>query len=268
VILAIDIGNTTIEVGILDEGKIKTSWRLRTDRHRLADEYGIQICELLRISEIPRPGFEGIIISSVVPSVRREFVTMCDRYFQIPPTIVSADEDLGIELRCDYPEEVGADRITTVVGAYHEYGGPLIVVDFGTATTFDAISDDGAYLGGIIAPGIHISMDALFDRTALIRRIGLSQPPNIIGRNTNDCVRSGFYYGFLGQMEGIIHRMKAELGINVKVIATGGLADLIAKDSELVDRIDPELMLKGLQILYHRIKSGRMEGKEGWKGGR
>ncbi len=260
-ILAIDIGNTTIVVGILEREKIKTSWRLWTDRQRLADEYGGQICELLRISEVPRHDFEGIIISSVVPPVLREFVMMCKRFFQITPIIVSTQEELGLELRSDYPEEVGADRIATAVGGYHEYGGPLIVVDFGTATTFDAVSADGAYLGGVIAPGIRISMDALFDRTALLRRVDLSPPANIIGKNTNDCIRSGFYYGFLGQMEEIIRRIKLELSEEAKVIATGGLAELIAKDSELVDGIDSELMLKGLQILYHRILNARSEGE-------
>ena len=254
-VLAVDIGNTTIVIGVLDKGKIKISWRLLTDRHRLADEYGAQICELLRIHEIPRAGFEGVIISSVVPSALSELFSMCERYFHLTPIIVSVEENLGIELRCDYPEEVGADRITTTVGAYQEYGGPLILVDFGTATTFDAVSADGAYLGGVIAPGIQISMDALFDRTALLRRIDLSPPPAVIGKNTNDCIRSGFYYGFLGQMEGIIRRMKDELGVGAKVIATGGLAHLIVRNSELIDKIDPELMLKGLQILYRRIQN-------------
>ncbi|MCZ6679297.1 MAG: type III pantothenate kinase [Candidatus Poribacteria bacterium] len=253
-VLAVDIGNTTIVIGVLADDEIKVSWRLVTDRHRLADEYGAQICELLRIHDIPRSGFEGIIISSVVPLALSEFRVMCERYFHLTPIVVSANSDIGIELRCDYPEEVGADRITTTVGAHQVYGGPLVIVDFGTATTFDAVSADGAYLGGVIAPGIGISMDALFDQTALLRRVDLSAPPNVIGKNTNECIRSGFYYGFLGQMEGIIRRMKAELGEAAKVIATGGLANRIAKDSELVDAIDAELMLKGLQIIYRRIQ--------------
>ena len=256
-ILAIDVGNTTIGIGVLDRGEIQISWRIQTNRHRLADEYGAIICELLRINEIPRSGFEGMIISSVVPSVLRELISTGELYFHLTPVVVSAKEKLGIELRCDYPEEVGADRLTTAVGAYQAYGGPLIVADFGTATTFDAVSADGAYLGGVIAPGIQISMDALFDRTALLRRIDLSPPPNVIGKNTADCLRSGFYYGFLGQMEGVIRRMKAELGEDAKVIATGGLADLVAKGSELVDFVDPDLMLKGLSILYDRIQRVR-----------
>ena len=254
-VLAVDIGNTTIVIGVLEGEGIKVSWNLLTDQHRLADEYGAQICELLRIYDVPRAGFEGIIISSVVPPALREFVLMCERYFNLTPIVVSAKSDVGVDLRCDYPEEVGADRITTTVGAHHTYGGPLIVVDFGTATTFDAVSVDGAYLGGVIAPGIGISMDALFDRTALLRRTDLLRLPKGIGKNTTDCIRSGFYYGFLEQMEGIIRRMKAELGGEVRVIATGGLANLIAKDSELVDAIAPELMLKGLQIIYKRIQS-------------
>jgi type III pantothenate kinase len=254
-VLAVDIGNTTIVIGVLDEGKIKISWRLLTNPRRLADEYGAQICGLMQINDIPRSSFEGVIISSVVPPALREFIAMCERYFDITPVIVSARAETGIELRCDYPEEVGADRITTSVGAYQEYGGPLIVVDFGTATTFDAVSADGAYLGGVIAPGIGISMDALFERTALLRRVDLSRPPSVIGKNTTTCIQSGFYYGFLGQMEGIIRRMKAELGEGAKVVATGGLASLIAKDSNLVDVVDPDLLLKGLLVIYNRMRA-------------
>jgi type III pantothenate kinase len=267
-VLAVDIGNTTIVIGVLEGERVKISWRILTDPHRLADEYGAQICELLRIHKIPRSGFEGVIISSVVPLALREFVGMCERYFHLTPIVVSAKSDVGIELRCDYPEEVGADRITNTVASHCTYGGPLIVVDFGTATTFDAVAADGAYLGGVIAPGIRISMDALFDKTALLKRVDLSQPSDVIGKSTVACVRSGFYYGFLGQMEYIIRRMKAELSEDAKVIATGGLANRIAQGSELVDVVDPELMLKGLQIIYHHIQKASGNAGESEPGSR
>ncbi len=262
-ILAIDVGNTTIEVGIIRAYQIYVSWQLETDQSRLADEYGIQFCQLLRSRNISKSDFEGIIISSVVPSVGRELSKMCQRFFDHFPLIVSETLDLGIHFAVERPEEIGADRLATSVGAYHTYNGPLIVIDFGTATTFDAISPDGDYLGGVISPGIRITMDALFDRTALLRRVELTAPKSIIGTNTSECIKSGFYFGFRYQVEGIINKMKSEMvqtynlagKFDVKVVATGGLADLIADKSKSVDHIDSELLLKGLGIIYHRHQS-------------
>ena len=263
-ILAIDVGNTTIEIGIIEGRQITVSWRLRTDQGRLADEYGVQICELLWSHDILRSGFDGIVISSVVPAAGRELSIMCNRFFGYSPLMVSEELDLGIQLDVDRPEEIGADRLATAVGAYYTYGGSLIVVDFGTATTFDVISPHGSYIGGVIAPGIRITMDALFDRAALLQPVDLTPPQSIIGTNTSECIKSGFYFGFRSQMEGILHQIKTELGrkyradsgtqADIKVIATGGLANPIAEDSENVDIVDPDLLLKGLSIIYHRYQ--------------
>ena len=259
-ILAIDVGNTTIEIGIIKDHKISISWRLQTDQGRLADEYGVQICQLLRSRSISASEFKGGIISSVVPSVGRELSKMCQRFFNHCPLKVSEKLDLGIRLLVEQPEEIGADRLATAVGAYHTYKMPLIVVDFGTATTYDAISPNGDYLGGAITPGIGITMNALFDHAALLRRVDLTAPKSIIGTNTSECIKSGFYFGFRYQMEGIIDQMKSELiqrcrlgnKSEVQVVATGGLVDLIAEDSKIIDHINSNLLLKGLGIIYHR----------------
>ena len=253
-ILAVDIGNTTIQLGVIAGNQIQDRWRLQTNRLKLSDEYAVQIFELFRLNNVVVSGFEAVVVSSVVPSAGREFTAMCRRYLEIEPIVVSPDLDLGIDLRVDQPEEIGADRITTAIAAFSEYGGPLIVVDFGTATTFDAVAEDGAYLGGVIVPGIQISMNALFDQAALLSRVDLSMPPQVIGTTTKSCIQSGFYFGFLCQMEGIIDRIKTELNTEVKVIATGGLSSLIAGSSVKIDVVDPDLMIKGLYTIFRRIQ--------------
>jgi type III pantothenate kinase len=253
-LLAIDIGNTNIVLGAFKQKQLIKSWRISTDPSKLADEYGILIQQLLQLSDIDHTTFKGVIISCVVPSVLSAILEMSDKYFHLSPVVLSSRVDVGIPLLYDNPEEIGPDRIANTVGAYIEYGGPAIVVDFGTATSFDAISEEGAYLGGVIAPGIGISANALFERAARLKRVELRRPEQVIGKNTDACVQSGFYYGFLGQMEEIIRRMKVEMGGDPTVIATGGLARLVAADSQLVDKIDLDLTLKGLQIIYERIQ--------------
>ncbi|HIC16950.1 TPA: type III pantothenate kinase [Candidatus Poribacteria bacterium] len=253
-ILAVDIGNTTIQLGVIEDNQIQNRWRLQTNRLKLADEYAVQVSELFRLNNIVMSNFEAVVVSSVVPSAGREFTVMCRHYLEIEPVIVSPDLDLDIDLRVNQPEEIGADRITTAIAAFSEYGGPLIIVDFGTATTFDAVADDGAYLGGVIVPGIQISMNALFDQAALLSRVDLSMPPRVIGTTTKECIQSGFYFGFLCQMEGIIDRIKEELNSAVKVIATGGLSSLIAENSAKIDIVDPDLMIKGLYTIFQQIQ--------------
>ena len=253
-VLAIDIGNTNIVIGAFAGKQLLNDWRISTDPSKLADEYGILIRKMLKLSSIDHDEFEGIIISCVVPPLLSAMTNMCLRYFNISPKVVSIEEELGIQLLYDNPQEIGSDRIVNAIGAYKEYGGPLIVVDFGTATSFDAVSADGSYLGGVIAPGIGISVDALFARAARLARVELRRPGRVIGKNTAECIQSGFYYGFLGQMEEIIRRMKEEIGDKPRVIATGGLARFIAADSQLVDRVDANLTLKGLRVLFDRIK--------------
>lgn len=253
-LLAIDIGNTNIVLGAFKQKQLINSWRISTDQSKLADEYGILIRKLLQLSDTDYTMFKGIIISCVVPSIRPAMLEMSDKYFHLSPVVLSPEIDIGIPLIYDNPAEIGPDRIANTVGAYMEYGGPDIVVDFGTATTFDAVSEYGAYLGGVFAPGIGISANALFERAARLKRVELRRPEQVIGKNTDACVQSGFYYGFWGQMEEIIRHMKVEIGGAPKVIATGGLSRLFAVDSQLVDKIDLDLTLKGLQIIYERIQ--------------
>ena len=252
-LLAIDIGNTNIVLGAFKQKQLINSWRISTDQSKLADEYGILIRKLLQLSDIDYTMFKGIIISCVVPSIRPAMLEMSDKYFHLSTVVLSPEIDVGIPLLYDNPAEIVPDRIANTVGAYMEYGAPAIVVDFGTATTFDAVPEDGAYLGGVIAPGIGISANALFERAARLKRVELRRPKKVIGKNTDACVQSGFYYGFLGQMEEIIRHMKVEIGGAPKVIATGGLSRLFAVDSQLVDKIDLDLTLKGLQIIYERL---------------
>jgi len=257
VLLAIDAGNTNIVIGIFDKEKLFSSWRIATERHKLADEYGILIRGLLENQQIKQSEINEIVISSVVPQITTALVEMAKRVFGISAFVVSANEDIGVEIRGNNPSEVGSDRIVNAVAGYVEYGGPLIIVDFGTATTFDAVAENGAYLGGAIVPGIKISIEALFEKAAKLMSIDIERPDKVIGENTIECLQSGIYYGFLEQMEGIIHRMKNEMGNNPKVIATGGLAELVAVDSKSVDVIDKELTLKGLMIINARINKKR-----------
>ena len=256
-LLAIDIGNTTTVIGVFKGEELARSWRIATENGRLADEYGALFTLFLRDAGVDPLSIEGVVISSVVPAVLPNVVEMCRRYLKREPVIVSAEMDLGLVLKVKNPLEVGADRIVNALGAYEEHGGPCIVVDFGTATTFDVISSKGEYLGGAIAPGIGISMEALFSRAAKLPKVELKKPPSPIGSDTITSVQSGFFYGFLGQMEEIIRRITEELSRmgepRPKVIATGGLAELIASASKLVDLIDPDLTIKGLRIAYRRI---------------
>ena len=252
-LLAIDVGNTNIVIGVFDDKRLVESWRLSTDRTKTTDEYRLQLSQLLHQSDIDTDGIQGVIISCVVPPVLRRLQEMCERQFHQEPVLVSADLDAGIRILYDNPKELGADRIANAVGGYAEYGGPLIIVDFGTSTNFDVVSADGAYLGGAIAPGVRTSSEALSQRAAMLPRIHMRVSPQAIGKNTMASMQSGFYFGFLGQMEEIIRQIKSELPEEPRVVATGGLAKLMAGRSELVEVIDPDLTLKGLRIILERV---------------
>lgn len=254
-VLAIDVGNTNIVVGVLDNKRIVESWRLSTDRTKTADEYRLLLSQLLHQSDIEADQITGIIISCVVPPILPRLQEMCALQFQQEPIIVNTDLDVGLTILYDNPRALGADRIANSIGGYAEYGGPLIVVDFGTSTNFDVVSAEGAYLGGAIAPGVRISSEALSERAALLPRIDMRVAPQAIGKNTMASMQSGFYFGFLGQMEEIIRRIKRELPQEPRVVATGGMARLMAEGSELVEIIDPDLTLKGLRIILERILS-------------
>jgi len=253
VLLAIDVGNSNIVMGVFDDRRMVESWRLFTDKKKTSDEYRLLIAQLFHQSEIETGRISGIIISCVVPPILRQLRAMSIRAFSLEPVVVSVGLNIGMPILYDNPKELGADRIANAVGGYENYSGPLIVVDFGTSTNFDVVSRDGAYLGGAIAPGVNISAEALSQRAALLPRVDMSAAPQAIGKNTIASMQSGFYFGFLGQMEEIIRQIKRELPQEPKVVATGGLAELMAGNSDLVEIIDPNLTLKGLQIIFDRV---------------
>jgi type III pantothenate kinase len=251
-LLAIDIGNTNIVLGLFRERELLHHWRVGTRRDGTTDEYGILVKNLFEIGEIPRSAVAAMIIASVVPPLQPVFEEMAKVYFQVTPLMVGPGIRTGMPILYDNPREVGADRIVNAVAAYETYGGPAIVVDFGTATTFDAVSAKGEYLGGVIAPGVGISSEALFERAAKLPRVEIVHPKGVIGKNTVGSIQSGLFYGYLGLVDGIVRRMVKEMEREPVVVGTGGLAHQILAESETVERIDPLLSLKGLQILYDR----------------
>lgn len=254
-ILVLDVGNTNIVLGIYEGRQLIKSWRISTDKNKTSDEYGIQIMVLFQYSNINHEKIEAIVLSSVVPPVMPALEGMAEKYFGIKPLVVGPGVRTAMPIRYDNPKEVGADRIVNAIAAYEIYGGPLIVVDFGTATTFDVISKEGEYLGGAIAPGIGISTEALYMRAAKLPRIELGNPKKVIGKNTETSMQAGIIFGFVGQTDGIVTRMKREMGGKVYVVATGGLAEVISKESANIDKVDPNLTLEGLRIIYELNKN-------------
>ena len=249
-LLCIDIGNTNTVLGVDHEGELLSHWRLSTVHERMPDELGMLILELFRHAGVQLADITGIALASVVPPLTGVFEEVCRRYFDRQPLVVGAGIRTGVRIRYDNPLEVGADRVVNAVAVQRLYGGPACIVDFGTATTFDAISEEGDYLGGAIAPGVTVSAEALFQRTAKLPRIDLVPPGKAIGRNTMQSMQSGLLYGYVGLVEGMIGRFRGELGPEMKVVATGGLASLIAGESEELRIVDPWLTLKGLRIIW------------------
>ncbi|MDH7478549.1 MAG: type III pantothenate kinase [Syntrophomonadaceae bacterium] len=254
-ILVFDVGNTNTVMGVYEGSRLLTHWRISTDRQKTADEYAVLFKSLFDFNALDIRDISAVVISSVVPPLNLVLEETSRRYFGVEPLVVGPGVKTGIALKYENPREVGADRVVNAVAAYERYGGPLIVVDFGTATTFCAISRQGEYLGGAIAPGIGISTEALFQRAAKLPRIELVRPRSVIGRNTVTSMQSGVIYGFIGQVDGIVQRMKEELGEEAKVVATGGLAELIASDSHTIDVVDPLLTLEGLRLIYEKNRS-------------
>ncbi|EUJ16667.1 type III pantothenate kinase [Listeria aquatica] len=254
-ILVIDVGNTNCTLGIYREDKLVQTFRMATDKARTADELGMLVLGFFQQARIKPADVHAITICSVVPPVMHAITTMCRRYFEIEPLVVGPGIKTGLNLKVDNPREVGADRIVNAVAAIHEYGKPAIVVDFGTATTFCYIDEKGMYRGGVIAPGIMISTEALYTKTAKLPRVDITEPEHVIGKSTVSAMEAGIFYGFIGQCEGIIREMMRETDSKPTVVATGGLARFITEKSELVDVVDPFLTLKGLNLLYQRNKS-------------
>jgi type III pantothenate kinase len=252
VIFVLDVGNTNIVLGVYEGEELKYHWRMETNRHKTEDEYGMIVKNLFEHVQLSLYDIEGIIISSVVPPIMFSLERMCEKYFNITPLVVGPGIRTGLDIKYENPREVGADRIVNAVAGIKEYGGPLIIVDFGTATTYCYINEDKQYMGGAIAPGIGISTEALYSKAAKLPRIEIGRPEHIIGKNTVSAMQSGILYGYVGQVEGIVKRMKATAKSNPLVIATGGLAQLISKESDVIDIVDPFLTLKGLKLIYER----------------
>ena len=249
-LLAIDIGNTTIQLGLFDGAKLGPTWRIATSHDRLADEYGVLLRALLRTREIDPQTIQAVVIASVVPALIPVFRDVASSYFGVEPMLVGSGLRTGLRITYDSPREVGADRVVDAVAALALYGPPpLIVVDFGTATVFDAIDREGDYLGGAIAPGIGVAADALFERASRLSRVELHRPESAIGRNTEAAVQSGIIFGYVGLVEGIIERFKAELG-GGRVIGTGGWAERIAEETKAVEVVAPDLTMEGLRLIY------------------
>lgn len=254
-LLAFDIGNTNIVIGLFEEETLTSHWRITSDRQKTYDEYGLLLDQLFQSCGMHRSDVDDIIISSVVPNLTDVFRTMCEQYFQITPLVVGSGLKTGMSIRYDNPKEIGADRIVNAVAAIEQYGAPLIILDFGTATTFCVVNDKKEYLGGAIAPGIGISLNALVEKTAQLPKVEMVVPEKVIGKTTVNAIQSGLLYGYCGLVDGMVHRIAAELGYQeeaITVVATGGLAEVIAAHSETIGQVDQMLTLKGLLTIYKR----------------
>jgi type III pantothenate kinase len=251
-LLALDAGNTNVTIGVFDGANLQTSWRLRTVREQTADEWGIQLRSLFREADIDPRVIHGVAISSVVPPIDQPLADAARRYFASEPVFVSVERDLGLEVRIDNPREAGADRLANAVAAFGKYGGPCAVVDFGTAINFDIISREGHFLGGIICPGIGIAISGLFEKAARLPLVDFRAPKRLIGTNTVDCIQSGLYYSTIGAIDGILERLFAELGSDLKIVATGGQSRLISQGSRYLKIIDDELTLDGVRLIWER----------------
>jgi len=256
-LLVFDVGNTNIVMGIYREDKLLHSWRLFTDRNQTADELEVKILSLLTYAQISVNDISDAIISSVVPPLMPALGKMIGKCFGIEPLIVEPGTKTGLSILYDNPREVGADRIVNAVAGYELYGSPLIIIDFGTATTFCVIDEEGRWIGGAISPGIGISAEALFQRASRLPRIELVKPRQVVGKNTVTGMQAGIIYGYVGLVDGIVNRIKRETGLNPRVIATGGMADVIAEESETIDVVEENLTLEGLRLIYSRNRKER-----------
>ena len=244
-LLAVDVGNTQTVFGLFDDAELSEHWRVATEAHRTGDELGALITRFLDLERV-----DGICLSSTVPQLVREYEAFAERYASATLLVLEPGVRTGIPIRYDNPREVGPDRLANAVAAKERYGAPCIVVDFGTSTNFDIVSPEGEYVGGVLAPGVEISMEALFARAARLVKVDFVEPPSVIGKSTATALQSGLVYGFAGQVDGIVGHIRRELGAEAPVIATGGLADLIAPHARTIERVDPWLTLEGLRLVW------------------
>lgn len=251
-LLTIDIGNTNIDIGLFKGKELYVNWSLATDVYKTSDEYAVIVLSLLQQIEATSSDIDHAVLCSVSPPLVPSFRELCERYLNITPLVVEAGIKTGVSILMDNPREVGADRIVNAVGGYHLYGGPLIIIDLGTATTFDVVSPKGDYLGGAISPGIKLATEALFQRTAKLPRVDLVRPKNAIGRDTITAMQSGLVFGYVGLIEGIVARIQRELETTARVIATGGYSQLLANETKIIEVVDPYLTLVGLREIYER----------------
>ena len=246
-LLAVDVGNTQTVFGLFDDAELVEHWRIATEAHRTGDELGALVTSFLDLERV-----DGICLSSTVPQLVREYEAFAQRYANAPLLVLEPGVRTGIPIRYDNPHELGPDRLANAVAGKERYGAPCIVVDFGTSTNFDVVSPEGEYVGGVLAPGIEISMEALFARAARLINVDFVEPPSVIGKSTATALQSGLVYGFAGQVDGIVERIRGELGADAKAVATGGLAGLIAPYARTITRVDPWLTLEGLRLVWER----------------
>jgi type III pantothenate kinase len=251
-LLVVDAGNTNVVMAIHDGSEWRGIWRIATEPQRTSDEYAVWLTTLLQLAGLKRDQVSAAVIGTVVPAALYHLRRLCRDWFNVEPLIARASLDWGFEIKIDQPNEVGADRLLNALAAHRHFGGPLIVVDFGTATTFDVVDNAGAYLGGVICPGINLSLEALHQAAARLPRIGIGRPQSVIGRSTVPAMQSGMYWGYIGLIEGLLTRIKTEFGGPMKVVATGGLAPLFAEGTLMIEHMAPDLTLDGLRMLAER----------------
>ncbi|MEX0814171.1 MAG: type III pantothenate kinase [Dongiaceae bacterium] len=256
-LLAINCGNTNVVFAVFAGEELHGSWRAATEVRRTADEYAVWLMQLMALQGMAPADIDGAIVATVVPEALFNLKTLVRRYFACEPLIVGDDSvRLGIKIDIDRPEDAGADRLVNAVAAHRRYGGPLIVVDFGTATSFDVVNDRGDYIGGVIAPGVNLSLDALYMAAAKLPRVAVQRPRRVIGKSTVPAMHSGIFWGYVGLIEGLVARIQAEYGAPMKVIATGGLAPLFRDATGVIEQVDPDLTLHGLEMLHRLNRAG------------
>ncbi|MBI3930908.1 MAG: type III pantothenate kinase [Chloroflexi bacterium] len=253
-LLAVDIGNTNVTFGVFEGEELRVTWRMATNVNQMADEYAALLLNLLRYQGLDASDIKDVVMCNVVPPLTTTFVDLAQRYFKATPLVIGAGVKTGVRIRMDNPREVGADRIADAAAAHHLYGGPVIIIDLGTATTFGIVSREGDYIGGIIATGIATAAEALYSRTAQLPRVDLVRPSHVIGTNTVAAMQSGIIYGYASLVEGMVARIQQEWGEKAMVVATGGYARLVAKETAVIDKVNPDLTLIGLRLIYQMNK--------------